>query len=385
MAALRAQMVYWLGVNDEFTTSNFYREQPHPWIADFNRAGKVQAYLGQSWNRLNPRLDYQKHSGPDNFRYEGTGYDQGRMFPHPTLTVNAMECSPFGNDLLLALAKTAIEKERLGQEEAPDLLCLSFSANDLIGHSYGPDSQEVLDITLRSDLIVKELLEFLDARVGRGNYFVALSADHGICPLPEVARQLQHKRAARVLSTLLTTKAEDFLQKTFGPSPDKLGWIEATNSSWIYLNQQALARRGLNQTLVEQVLASWLRTQTGVERAYTRTLLATESPLPDPVAEQVRQSFYPERSGDVMVVLKPYHLLWGSAATLDGGAYTTTHGSPHFYDTHVPLLVYGPGITPGIYPQRVAPQALASIMARGLGIDPPATARYPAPAGLFAK
>jgi predicted AlkP superfamily pyrophosphatase or phosphodiesterase len=385
MAALRAQIVYWLSSNDRFDTSPYYRKEAHSWVEEFNNAGKIQAYLGQPWNRLRPKLDYQRYSGPDNFSFEGTGYDQGRTFPHATPTIDAVECSPYGNDLLLALAKTAIEKEHLGQQDVPDLLCLSFSANDLIGHSYGPDSQEVLDVTLRSDLIVKELLEFLDAKVGRGNYFVALSADHGVCPLPEAARQYQGKEAARVVNTLLSTRAEAFLQQTFGPAPDKLTWIEATSNAWVYLHQKAIAERGLQQSVVEQTLASWLRTQPGVQAAYTRTQLSTEIPLADPVAEQVRQSFHPERSGDVTVVLRPYHLLWSARAPKEGGSYTTTHGSPHSYDTHVPLLVYGPGIRPGIHTERVAPQTLATIMARGLAIEPPVTARFAVPAGLFVK
>jgi predicted AlkP superfamily pyrophosphatase or phosphodiesterase len=383
MAALRAQMVYWLGDNDGFTTSSYYRREPHDWVTQFNQAGKVKAYLGQSWNRLNPRLDYQKYSGPDNAAFEGTGYDQGRTFPHATPSIDAVECSPFGNNLLLDFAKTAIEKAHLGQNDVPDLLCISFSANDLIGHSYGPDSQEVLDITLRSDLIVKELLEFLDAKVGKGNYFVALSADHGICPLPEVAREHEHRGAARVLSSLLSTQAEEFLRRRFGPTKGAATWLEATSSSWVYLNRSVIRQRGLEPAVVEQALAGWLVKQPGVLAAYTRSQLSSDRPLTDPVAEQVRQSFHPQRSGDIMVVLKPYHILWSTPATLDGGSYTTTHGSPHSYDTHVPLLVYGPGIRPGIHKERVAPQALTAIMARGLNIEPPTTARFAVPAGLF--
>ncbi len=385
MAALRAQLVYWISGNDEFDTSPHYRSEAHAWVREYNRAGKLQGYLGRPWDKLRPQLDYQRYSGPDNFRFEGTGFNQGRTFPHATLSVSAVECSPFGNSVLLDFARIAIEKEQLGRGDATDLLCLSFSANDLIGHSYGPDSQEVLDITLRSDLVVKELLEFLDAKVGKGNYFLALSADHGICPLPEVTRQIQHKEAGRVLSTLLSSQAEVFLQKTFGPTGDRAGWVEATASSWVYLNKRALAARGINPTVMEQSLAGWLMTQPGVQTAYTRTQLATETPLADPVAEQVRQSFHPERSGDVTVILKPYHLLWSTASTVDGGSTTTTHGSPHSYDTHVPLLVYGPGIRPGMHQERVAPQSLASIVARGLGMQPPQTARFAVPEGLFTR
>src|SRR5260370_955415 len=114
--------------------------------------------------------------------------------------------SPRGSELLLALAKKAIDAEHLGQHEGPDLLCLSFSSPDMIGHCWGPDSQEVLDITLHSDRMVKELLETLDAKVGKGNYLLVLSADHGICPIPEAARA-QGKKAGRVSPQLFTAQA----------------------------------------------------------------------------------------------------------------------------------------------------------------------------------
>src|SRR5205807_4883101 len=119
-----------------------------------------------------------------------------RTFPHPFRDkagkpqksyYDALSNSPFGNDLLLGLAKRAIDAEHLGTHDVPDLLCVSFSSNDLIGHTWGPDSQEVLDVTLRSDALMADLLGFLDAKVGRGNYALAVTADHGICPLPEVS------------------------------------------------------------------------------------------------------------------------------------------------------------------------------------------------------
>jgi len=134
--------------------------------------------------------------------------------------------SPFGNELLLALAKRAVEAERLGAREAPDLLCLSFSGNDAVGHTWGPDSQEVLDVTLRSDVIVKELLTFLDAKVGRDRYVLVLTADHGVCPLPEVSRK-QGREAGRLSTFVVAGKAEAFLRETYGAKddPDAI-WLE---------------------------------------------------------------------------------------------------------------------------------------------------------------
>src|SRR5262249_43544455 len=137
------------------------------------------------------------YSGPDDAPGEGIGIAQGRVFPHPLgrglpapgrAYYDAVVCSPFGNDLLLGLVEAAVDGYRLGSGPAPDLLAVSFSSHDIVGHAWGPDSQEVLDVTLRSDDVVRRLLEFLDRRLGRGHYVLALTADHGVCPLPEAAR-----------------------------------------------------------------------------------------------------------------------------------------------------------------------------------------------------
>src|SRR5204863_3805752 len=127
---------------------------------------------------------------------------------------NALANSPFGNQLLFDLACKAITEEKLGQRDVPDLLTISFSSNDLIGHLWGPDSHEVLDVTLRSDLLVRDFLKFLDERVGKGNYVLGLTADHGICPLPE-ATQAAGKPAERVAARALFTAAELHLREVF--------------------------------------------------------------------------------------------------------------------------------------------------------------------------
>src|SRR5262249_6708764 len=162
--------------------------------------------------------------------------------------------------------------EKLGQRDACDLLCLSFSSNDLIGHCWGPDSQEVLDITLRSDLLVKDLLGYLDAKVGKGRYVVVLTADHGIHSIAEVAAA-QGKDAGRVSPALFTTQASAFLQEKFANGGPPQPWVEKSVSGWVYLNQGTLKGLGLKPAEVEQALADWLRKQPGIQAAYGRTRL----------------------------------------------------------------------------------------------------------------
>jgi predicted AlkP superfamily pyrophosphatase or phosphodiesterase len=383
----RADACYWFfPPRGAFVTSTYYRPngRPHPWAAQFNDGRPADRWFGRDWTRLRPDLDYAHYSGPDDVTGEGTGWDQHRTFPHPmtggldevgTSYYEALGNAPFGNVLLLELAERAIDAECLGQKDTPDLLCLSFSCNDMIGHVWGPDSQEVLDVTLRSDLIVKELLDHLDAKVGPGRYVVALTADHGVCPLPEVARR-QGKNAGRVPPDLLKQKAEAFLDETFLKGEGQASWVEAQEDLWIYLNQKVLQAHELKPARVEEALARWLARQPGVQRAYTRTQLSGDPLEDDQLGELVRRSFHPERSGDVAVVLKPYHIL---GKPLDTG---TTHGSPHPYDRHVPLLVYGPGVRPGVRSEAIDPQAVASILAWSLGIEPPPCAEAPVPDSL---
>jgi hypothetical protein len=385
LAGKKADACYWFNTGaGAFVTSTYYRDKLHAWVTDYNRARPADGWFGKDWTRLCPDLDYVRHSGPDDVKGEWTGYKQGRTFPHPTTGglkkpgkayYEAVLNSPFGNDLLLGLVKKAVTAERLGQNDVPDLLCVSFSSNDLVGHTWGPDSQEVFDVTLRSDRLMKDLLQFLDARVGKDRYVVAVSADHGICPLPEVARS-RGKKAGRIEARALKTRANKFLNETFNGDEDSVNWIEAAVYPWIYLNRGVVKARKLPSRKVEEALAGWLARQPGIQTAYTRTRLLQGPMKDDPIGERVRQSFHPDRCGEVTVVLKPYFLM----TSLTTG---TTHGTPHAYDTHVPLLVYGCGIAAKVRKEPVTPQAAAVILAHALGIKPPSAAEAPLPEGVI--
>jgi predicted AlkP superfamily pyrophosphatase or phosphodiesterase len=381
----KADVCYWLDTSTgRFITSTYYRDAPHKWVKEFNDAGRADQWFDKEWTRIRPDLEYEPYSSKDDQPGEGKGISQGRIFPHSMKggktkpgrdSREAMYNSPFGNELLLEFVKRAIDAEQLGTRATPDLLTVSFSCNDPIGHCWGPDSQEVLDVTLRSDLIVKELLAYLDAKVGKGRYTLVLSADHGVCPLPEVVRA-RGEKADRIAPEALEKSAAAFLDKTYGDGDGKPRWIEKFVPPWFYLNRGLLNERSLKANDVEDALAGWLKKQPGIQTAYTSSQLDKGPLKDDPVGEAVRKSNYPGRSGDVTVVVKPHYQF---LSYLTG----TGHGTPHPYDTHVPLLVYGPGIRPGARKDRVTPQATAAILARALGIEPPAHAEAPLPAGLF--
>lgn len=384
---------YWADKNGQFITSTYYRDRPHAWVEAFNASGRSDQWFGKQWDRLRPKLDYATWSGPDDVRGESSGSEQGRTFPHPfdggkkkskTTYYSALACSPYGNEVLLALAKQAIEAEKLGSRATPDFLSISFSSNDLVGHAWGPDSQEVLDTTLRTDLLLRDLFAFLDDKVGKGRYTVALTADHGVCPLPEVSRS-RGLEARRVAMPPILAAAEQYLNDLYpapaGDKPDTGKWIESTKSNMLYLDHKRVRSRGARLAKVETALAGWMARQTGIAAAYARSAMAGPTPADDPYFVAVRRSFHPERSGDVLLVNARHHLLsWSTSTELTG----TTHGAPHAYDTHVPLLVMGPGVKAGPRQERVSPEHSAVLLAGALGIRPPAQAAVKLPDGLFA-
>jgi hypothetical protein len=376
---------YWFDTTDgRFVTSTYYRDAVHPWVADYNASRPADVWFGKKWTRLRADLDYEKYSGPDEVLGEDSGFLQGRVFPHPfgaallkpgKMYYDAVNTSPFGNEILLGLVKRAIDAEKLGTRDVPDLLCIGFSSNDPVGHVWGPDSQEVLDATLRSDLIVKDLLEYLDAKVGKGSYVLALSSDHGVCPLPEVAAK-QGKDAKRVIAADEGRDINEFLETTF---PKKAGGkpVKKLLNESVYLNREWLKAQDADQARIEEALAGWLGKRPVYQAAYTRSQLLRGVADDDQIGQMVRRSFHADRSADVMMVLKPYHIVW---ARLKG----TSHGTPYDYDTHVPLLLYGPGLAAGSRKDPVTPQAAVPVLARALGIKPPPPAEAPVPEKLFA-
>lgn len=375
---------YWMdGVTGQFVTSTYYRNGVHPWVLEFNQAKPALRWKGKVWDRFRSDIDYVSLSGPDDAAGESQGASgQGRVFPHPLeptdpkvkpAYLSALYASPFGNELLMDFAATAIAAEALGKDDTPDLLSLSFSSNDAVGHAWGPDSQEVFDITLRSDQIMKRLLETLDSTVGKGRYVLAMTADHGVCALPEMSRK-QGRGAMRVQAAT-AAQIETFLGEKFGETKTK--WIEASPWPWIYLNGRAVKEAGVPQAEVEAALAAWLIGQPGVQAAYTRTRLTEAVAALDPTGKKVVPSFHPERSGDIYVLLQPYCL----SSSVNGTG--TTHGTPWEYDTHVPLVIYGTGIRRGIRDVRVSPLSTAEILAKSIGINSPKGATTRAPDDLF--
>ena len=362
-----ADAAYWMR-DTLVTTSTYYEKELPAWVRRFNASEVASSYLGKTWNRLLPDSAYAA-VGPDDIAAEQNIGGMGRTFPHRpvrgwtrTHLVEAFETSPYHNEVLARFAMEAVINEGLGQDENPDLLAIGFSANDLIGHAFGPDSHEVMDVTVRTDRLLEQFFGFLDKQIGLANVAIVLTADHGVAPLPELMQQRQPDAgAARFDPSKVTAAVEARLETKYG-RPDGSGWVAYQEFPFVYLNLRSLRKKGVPIAEAEADARSAVEGVAGVEQATTATELARQRG--QGLHSSAERSFYPGRSGNVFYQLKPYRI----PETQPAG---TTHGSSWPYDTDVLLLWFGAGIVPGTYRNAAAVVDIAPTLSALLGIPKP--------------
>jgi arylsulfatase A-like enzyme len=318
------------------------------------------------WERLLPETAYQR-SEPDDAPYRKP--HAGMRFPY-TLNggeekpgakfYNQFEASPFANDHLVNFAKAAIESEQLGADDTPDLLTISFSSNDLVGHSFGPYSQEVQDITLRTDRALAELFSYLDRKIGFDHVLVALTADHGVAPVPEQVRALGY--GGRVEAKQATDAVTAALNQRYGD--DK--WILTFVNGNIYFDESVISRRKLDLEEVETVASQAVMKIHGIAAAVTGTQIMAGRLPNTPIAASIANGYFPTRNGNLIIVPRPFYLF--------GEGVTATHGTPYSYDTHVPVILFGPGVTAGRYPGVTSPADIAPTLSWMLRVEKPSNA-----------
>jgi hypothetical protein len=336
-----ADAAYWWNTKTgHFITSSYYRSELPAWVTTFNGRNPAGAWAGQLWTLLlspasNKRLPAER--GPGLYQ---TVYS-----------------SPYGSDLLVAFVKELLEHEQLGRHGLTDLLTVSFSSNDAVGHAYGPDSPEVRDIAIRTDRLVGELFAAVDRLVGLDHVVVALTADHGVAPLPEVLSR-QGMPGGRLSNEDLFGPIEQALVREFGPGK----WILATAGSSVYLDDALALKAKGGAAAVRLAAARTAAALPHVARVYTRDQLAAGAVGNDRVSQRVLRGFNAQRSGDLEILLEPYWLRQ---------AQGTTHGTPYNYDAHIPLILMGPNIKPGEYSTAAALNDLAPTLATLAGVDIP--------------
>ena len=390
-AGRHANAAYWFNADTgNMVSGTYYFSEAPRWVASFNATRLVDKWFGAHWDRLLPsESEYLKRAGKDDVPWENVDRStkDTNAFPHVVTGgatspgrafYRALDYTPFSNDLLLAFAKEAIANEGLGADDDTDLLSVSFSANDHIGHRFGPYSQEAMDITLRVDRQIASLLDFVDVRVGLANTIVVFSADHGVSPMPEHATMIKLP-ARRPAKQELLKIVQDGLRARYArkdrPADDYLrmfGKEAGLINNNFYLNRAALARDGIDLDECENVVGEAAMRMSGVSRYFTRTQLEkSPPPTSDVIARRMHHGFNPKRSGDVIVVLEPYNILYTVPDDPDESRLTTTHGSPYSYDTHVPLIIMGRDFAAGSYAQAASPADVATSLAMALNIQSP--------------
>ncbi len=339
-----ANAAYWLDLKSgNFISSTYYMKKLPDWVSDFNNEKKAYKYYETPWILLLPERDYPLSLDDDN-PYEGTWIGQQKpVFPYNLKELaqknppyfDVLFSSPFGDDLLTDFSIETIEKEGLGKGTYPDLLAISYSSPDAVGHKFGPLSKEINDTYLRLDADIARLLDALDKLVGKGKYTLFLTADHGVAEVPQYLAD-HNVPAGYINNTSLYKEASEYLNSLFGTEK----WIEAMMEGQFYLDKSLISAKGLNLSDVENRLAAFLKDKDGIARVFTAEQLYQQE-FTYNLASEVQNGFYYKRSGDVLFITEPG---WTDTNNKTG----TTHSSGYAYDTHVPMLWYGYGIAKGV-------------------------------------
>ncbi len=330
-------------------SSTFYHHIPE-WLAAYNQQNPQQPYLGREWKDKAGKV-LRTTTQPANGK--------------PAAFYDLVGPTPFGNDYTFDFARTLIERERLGKNQVTDLLVISLSSHDILGHKTGPDSPEEEQMILDTDRSLNAFFNWLDRRFGPGNMLLALSADHGIAPLPTVAASL-HIPAANLKAADIFAKLNRALAEQLGKPGNYIARVDYPN---VYLNQFAwFESAGFKDTTADEARAEQLAGEAmsnlGLRGYITKTQLA-EGKVPNTVfARKYLNSYSPLGGWYVMGISAPF--LVGSAGT--------DHAQPYSYDSHVPCAFAGTMIRPGIYRQASEPIDLAVTINSILGINPPASA-----------
>ncbi|MFN0031819.1 MAG: alkaline phosphatase PafA [Flavobacteriales bacterium] len=341
-AGRTADAAYWFEGGSEglWTTSTWYMNNLPQWVKDFNASGKAEGYMNMTWNMEMDENKYDE-SHADNNVFESPFKGTLRpVFPYVMNDLRSMngnfdliKATPFGNDMTVDFAKAVIENEQMGSDEHTDMLCMSFSSTDYIGHQFGIHARETQDCYIKLDKLIAEFINYLDTKIGKDNYTIFLSADHGGAPTPSYMMS-EKATAGYWKSDNLEIAIEQMLIKKYGEGD----WVLNESNQNIFLNRKLIEEKKMNLKHFQMEVADFVQQQTHVSLAFTASELNGMS-TKSPVVEIVQLGFSQQMSGDVIYVLNPGYMEYGMSGT--------THGSPWVYDTHVPAIFYGFGVKQG--------------------------------------
>ncbi|MCA6364686.1 MAG: alkaline phosphatase family protein [Bacteroidetes bacterium] len=357
---------YWYEMGTgKFISSSYYMKNLPAWVDAFNKYDLAAQYMSKPWTTLLAANQYTE-SLPDDNRYETVfgPLETRPVFPHPVDKLKGMDAykalgrTPYGCNLTKDFALAAIKGENLGKRGVTDMLAVSFSSPDIIGHYYGPQSMEVEDTYLRLDKDLADLLNFIDNWVGKNNALVFLSADHGAVEVPQYLTD-NHIPGGYFNDEVIADSLKRFYQRLYGDS----SLLLTVDNYQVFLNRKQLAKHKLDAAEVQRATAARITQMNGIVGAVTASdLLSTQ--FTSGARMLIQNGWHPKRSGDVCYIPAPGWLAgWGKTGT--------SHGSPWSYDTHVPLLWWGWKIKPGQSDAHVNIVDIAPTVCQLIGIQMP--------------
>ncbi len=347
-----ANAAYWYdNKTGDWISSSYYLNQLPTWVNEINSKKLVDKYYVQDWNLLYPITTYEQ------------SLPVAKGFTHPLKQLvgknyGVLAATPFGNSFTFEMAMAAVNGEQLGADEVTDMLTVSLSSPDYIGHAYGPNSIEAEDGFLRLDKDLGDFLNFLDTKVGKGQYLVFLSADHGAAAVPAFLKE--HQIPAGNFDSKTST---DEINKLLKEKTKKDDLVIGILNYQIYLNRALINDAGLNKDSINKWTMNYLEQQPAIARVVVLDALNITT-LNTNIKEMMANGYYPKRSGDIQIIFKPQWI----DGFLKGG---TTHGVWNPYDAHIPLLWYGWKIQQGATNRKINMTDIATTLASLLHIQMP--------------
>ena len=365
MGGKTADAAYWYYGKEraQWITSTFYMNQIPDWVKEFNKEDNLEKYL-EDWNTLKDISTYENHEIDNNsFEKLFKGKDNS-AFPYDTKSLmkhndcfDMIKETPYGNTMTTDFAIEAIVNENLGKRGVTDVITVGYSSTDYIGHSFGVASVETQDTYIRLDLEIQKLLSFLDKQIGKNEYTLFLTGDHGVLEIPAYLSSTG-VNAQAVSENDLTNKVVKKLNDVLGIEVKKL--IANVDNSQIYLNDEVISEMNLNKSKVVNELVKILESFDFISKAYTADFILGSGELFE-YEKLIQNGYHKERSGDIALILKENVIFYNGKGT--------THGSGYNYDTHVPLIFYGYGIKKGETLNHTKIPDIAPTISKLLGLE----------------
>lgn len=316
-----ADGAFWINSKGKWITSDHYCSKMPSWIESFHKKNPIERYMTGLWNSSNSTVDLNKM-----LKTYGPSY---------------ITSTPKGNDLIVDFSKAMIENENLGKDMHTDLLSISFSSTDYIGHKYGPDSPEILSTFQLLDKNIADLLGFLETKIGKNNLIVFLTSDHGVASVPTKLKSLKIP-AGNADVMAMKRKLDSLVKEEWGY--EKIIW--KYSNMQFYLDVEFIDSMNLNLLEIKSSILKHIKHFQFVDQAYDFENISP-SQITDEKTQALLRGIYPNRSGEIGFTLKPG---WIERASNTG----TGHGTHYRYDTHVPIIFYGKNITPNLLDRPVS-------------------------------